>query len=243
MTLKMTIRDASSPSLRGSRLGVSGQGNGPRTSHTQTVRAAHGHAFEVKAGEHFRIVDLHGEQIVDFMAWVLPYKVSNEHLSMSYSRHHLGGSAPPRVGESLYTNKNEPIFKLIADPVKTHDMLFMACNPGMYAEQGLSGHRSCAENVTEAMRPWGMESWLEVTDPFNIFQNTPYYTLKALGCSRAGDYVEFKALKDAVCAVSSCPYDVVSFSLITHAGVISSLTFLRTGSMAARSQMSPLSPG
>ncbi|KAL9629559.1 MAG: hypothetical protein Q9204_005201, partial [Flavoplaca sp. TL-2023a] len=47
-------------------------------------------------------------------------------------------------------------------------------------------------------------------DPFNVFQNTPDMTLKDLGCSRAGDFVEFEVLKDAVVGVSSCPYDVVS---------------------------------
>lgn len=62
------------------------------------------------------------------------------------------------------------------------------------------------------MKPWGMESYLEATavDPFNVFQNTPDMSLKDLGCSRPGDVIEFDVLKDAVVAVSSCPYDVVS---------------------------------
>ena len=77
---------------------------------------------------------------------------------------------------------------------------------------GQPGHRSCATNIAEAMKKYGMESWLDVTDPFNIFQNTPYYSLKALNCSRAGDYIEFKALKDAICAVSSCPFDSDGFN-------------------------------
>lgn len=60
-----------------------------------------------------------------------------------------------------------------------------------------------------------MRSYLEAAsvDPFNVFQNTPDMTLKDLGCSRAGDFVEFEVLKDAVVAVSSCPYDVVSANL------------------------------
>jgi uncharacterized protein YcgI (DUF1989 family) len=37
---------------------------------THIVPAAHGYAFEVKKGEEFRIVDLYGEQVVDFAAWV-----------------------------------------------------------------------------------------------------------------------------------------------------------------------------
>ncbi|KAL8627063.1 hypothetical protein Q9189_007231 [Teloschistes chrysophthalmus] len=175
----------------------------------------HGHAFEVKSGTSFRIIDIHGRQIVDMMAWVLPYPRSREHLSMSYTRYALGGSAPPAVGECLVTNKQEPIFKLVHDDVHTHDMTFMACNPAFYTEKGLKGHRSCAENIAEAMKPWGMESYLDAAsvDPFNVFQNTPDMSLKDLGCSRPGDYVEFEVLKDAVVGVSSCPYDVVSAPL------------------------------
>ncbi|KAL8826430.1 MAG: hypothetical protein Q9191_003802 [Dirinaria sp. TL-2023a] len=178
------------------------------------VPGGHGYAFEVRRGTSFRIVDIHGHQIVDMMAWVAPYPTSREHLSMSYSRYVLGGNIPPAIGECLVTNKQEPLFKLIADACHTHDMTFMACNPAFYQAMGLKGHRSCAENIAEAMKPWGMQSYLEATsvDPFNVFQNTPDMALKDLGCSRPGDYVEFEVLKDAVVAVSSCPYDVVGFS-------------------------------
>ncbi|KAL8900067.1 MAG: hypothetical protein Q9207_005873 [Kuettlingeria erythrocarpa] len=182
-------------------------------SQKHIVSGGHGYAFEVKKGSSFRIVDMHGQQIVDMMAWVLPYPSSLEHLSMSYTRYALNGSAPPAIGDCLVTNKQEPIFKLTADVCHTHDMTFMACNPAFYAEKGLKGHRSCAENIAEAMKPWGMRSYLEATavDPFNVFQNTPDMTLKDLGCSRPGDFVEFEVLKDAVVGVSSCPYDVDGF--------------------------------
>ena len=175
------------------------------------VRGGYGHAFEVKRGTSFRIIDIHGRQIVDMMAWVTPYPTSGEHLSMAYSRYVLGGNIPPAIGESLVTNKQEPIFKLVADDCHTHDMTFMACNPAFYKAMGLHEHRSCAENIAEAMKPWGMQSYLEATsvDPFNVFQNTPDMALKDIGSSRPGDYVEFEVLKDAVVAVSSCPYDVV----------------------------------
>ena len=36
---------------------------------THIIKAAHGYAFEVKKGEQFRVVDLYGEQIIDFAAW------------------------------------------------------------------------------------------------------------------------------------------------------------------------------
>jgi len=148
------------------------------------------------------------------MAWTLPYSpgTNTEHFSASYTRYALSGSAPPQVGECLYTNFDRPMFTLVADTVRTHDLLFMACNPGFYARRNQPGHRSCAENIAEAMSPWGMKHWSEVVDPFNVFQNTPYYSIKALNCSKAGDYIEMRAEMDAVCAVSSCPFDGEGFN-------------------------------
>lgn len=177
---------------------------------THIVQAAHGFAFEVKKGEHFRIVDLYGEQVVDFAAWVQGTDLV-EKLSMDYTRYHLSG-ATPAIGEYLWTNKDEPILQIVGDTVKVHDMTFMSCFPEMYAKQGLKNHRSCAGNISEVMKPYGMGSYLDVTSPFNIFQNTPNYSLKPLGPSKPGDYIEFKAMKDCVCAASCCPYDVGGFN-------------------------------
>jgi uncharacterized protein len=183
-------------------------------SNTHIVPAGHGYAFEVKKGDHFRIVDVHGQQVVDFAAWVLPDM--KEKLSMAYTRFRLSG-ATPMVDECLMTNKDEPIFRLVEDTVKVHDMTFMSCFPEMYEKLGRKGHRSCATNIAEVMKPYGVKSHLEVTDPFNIFQNTPYYTLKGLNSSRPGDYIRFEALKDAVCAASCCPFDIVRL-LISSSG-------------------------
>ncbi len=170
------------------------------------VPAGRGYAFEVEKGEQFRITDLHGQQVADFAAWVRPDL--EEKLSMAFTRFRLTG-ATPMVGECLMTNKDEPLFRLVEDTVKVHDMTFPSCSPEMYEKLGRKEHRSCATNIAEVMKSYGMKSYLEVTDPFNIFQNTPYYTLKALNPSQPGDYIQFEALKASICAVSCCPYDVV----------------------------------
>ncbi|KAF2169791.1 hypothetical protein M409DRAFT_20206 [Zasmidium cellare ATCC 36951] len=198
---------------------------------THIVKASHGFAFEVKKGDRFRIVDLHGEQVVDFAAWVQSTNLV-EKLSMAYTRFHLSG-ATPAIGECLWTNKDEPILKITDDTVKTHDMTFMSCFPEMYSKQGIKNHRSCASNIAEVMAPYGMNNYLEVTvangfldqDPFNIFQNTPNYTLKPLGSSKAGDYIEFEALKDMIAAASCCPYDLGGFNggKVTDVAVVTGL--------------------
>lgn len=196
-------------------------GRGPGSC--KVVPAAHGYAFEVCKGERFRIVDIKGEQIVDFAAWVADTGLV-EKVSMAYTRYHLSG-ATPAEGECLWTNKDEPLLRIIKDTVRVHDMTFMSCFPEMYDKLGLKGHRSCACNIAEVMLPYGMKSYLEVTDPFNIFQNTPAYSLKRLGSSKPGDYIEFEALQDAVCALSSCPYDLdgVNGGNITEVAVITAL--------------------
>jgi uncharacterized protein len=179
----------------------------PATAKTHIVPASHGYAFTVKAGSKFRIVDIHGLQIVDFCAWVNAPGLY-EHVRMSYTRFRLSGVIPD-IGESLYTNLDEPALKVVTDTCKVHDMTFMSCNPELYASVGKPGHRSCQMNIFEAMKPYGIENRLQLPDPFNIFQNTPNYSLKPIGCSRPGDYIEFEALKDLVCGLSCCPWTEV----------------------------------
>ena len=162
--------------------------------------------------------------------------------SMAYTRYHLDG-VTPAIGEYLWTNNDEPILQIVDDTVKVHDMTFMSCFPKMYEKEGIKGHRSCASNIAEVMEPYGMGSHLEVTvgsfellvtrthlltlsqDPFNIFQNTPNYSLKRLGSSKPGDYIEFKAMKDIICAASCCPFDLRGFNggKITEVAVVTGI--------------------
>ncbi|KAF2110518.1 hypothetical protein BDV96DRAFT_202874 [Lophiotrema nucula] len=192
------------------------------TLNKHVVPGAHGYAFAVAKGNRFRVIDLHGEQIVDFMAWVHDKPFTRlEKMSTAYTRYHLSG-VQPAIGECLWTNADRPILRVTADTVKVHDMTFMSCFPDLYKKMGLRGHRSCAQNIFEAMEDFGMKDILEIAEPFNIFQNTPNYSLKRLGSSKPGDYIEFEALQDVVCAVSSCPYDIdgVNGGVITDVGIV-----------------------
>jgi uncharacterized protein YcgI (DUF1989 family) len=190
-----------------------------RTLSKHMVPAGHGRAFAVSKDTQFRIVDLHGEQVVDFMAWVAPDCTTRsslpslplEKMSMAYTRYHLRG-VTPAINEALYSNADRPLLRITDDTVKVHNMTYMTCFPKMYEEQGLRGHRSCAQNIFEVMQEYGMRDILEVSDPFNCFQNTPNYSLKAMGSSKPGDFIEFEALTDLICAVSCCPYDVDGFN-------------------------------
>jgi uncharacterized protein len=115
-----------------------------KKTQTRTIPPKSSHAFLLKARQSFRIIDLHGAQVVDLMAWTHPITPSAQRSSMSYTRHNVGGSAPPQIGESIYTDLGEEMLKLTADTVRTHDLLYMACNPSFYAKVGMEGHENCA---------------------------------------------------------------------------------------------------
>jgi len=231
------------PSLRAQADNLSFSAWSPNTGITSTVvKAGHGFAFSVAKGQKFRITDLKGRQIVDFLAWKqLPASASTTsssrrgssgsnsssnsgaatladpqiRFSAGNTRWHLGG-ATPALGEHLYTNTGAAMFVITADTVRIHDMTFPCCYPELYGRAGLAGHRACASNISEAVSLagyWGAAmDHREVHDPFNVFQNTPFYKLNGdLMSSVAGDYIEMVALMDVICAVSSCPYDLNGF--------------------------------
>lgn len=173
-------------------LAIPGQDGEQSSSSPQKhiVKAGHGFAFEVSKGEQLRVVDLYGVQVTDFAAWAKESKLV-EKLSMSYTRYRPLG-IQPAVGECLYSNTDRPMFRVIEDTVKVHDMTLPSCYSESYERRGYKGHRSCATNIAEVMKPYGTGGHLEVTDPFNIFQNTPNYMSMALCSSKPGDYIELR---------------------------------------------------
>jgi uncharacterized protein YcgI (DUF1989 family) len=52
-----------------------------------------------------------------------------------------------------------------------------------------------------------------VPEPFNLFQNgpvTPDGRMKVTDpTSKPGDFISFEVLEDLICAVSSCPQDII----------------------------------
>ena len=74
------------------------------------------------------------------------------------------------------------------------------------------------------MKRHGATDELEIrgTDPFNVFQNTPNYSLDGPPGSKKGDFVEFEVSADCVIGVSCCPYHENGFNggVVTDVGII-----------------------
>ncbi len=181
-----------------------------RLERVREIAAYSGGWIEVRKGEHVRVIDLEGSQIADTFAVSSADKT--EWLS---ARHTRAGTRRlfPKVGDSFFSNRLRPILTLVDDTSPgVHDMLWMSCDPLLFAAMGVQGHHpNCHQNFEKAAAEAG---WTPpaVPDPVNLFQNTrvaaggDMQTETAL--SRPGDAVTLRAEMDLILVVTACSFDL-----------------------------------
>ncbi|MBB5851077.1 DUF1989 domain-containing protein [Amycolatopsis umgeniensis] len=173
-------------------------------------------AVRVAAGELVRVIDVDGGQVGDVFA----FRDSGSDLAEHHSAAHTRAANDrlfPVVGESFVTDRRRPILTLVEDTSPgEHDMLIPACDPARYAALGAPGHRSCAENLREALAETGLTFTGPTPQPINVFMRIPVGEDGRLSwltaSSRPGDAVTLRAEMDCVVVVSACPQDLVRIS-------------------------------
>jgi uncharacterized protein YcgI (DUF1989 family) len=182
----------------------------PSLSTQIQVPAGHGRTFEFRRGQYVTVIDSEGQQAADFVAIV--NGAPGEYLSPTHTRRRLD-SLFFNVGDSLYSNADEPLLEVLHDTVGVHDANVPACDCTRFSvDFGVEGHRNCLDNMLEGLSHYGVVP-VNVPEPFNLFQNGPVTADCRMQVtdpiSKAGDRIVFRALKDLVCAVSSCPQDII----------------------------------
>lgn len=175
-----------------------------------TVKAGHGRAFEVKAGQFLTITDVEGQQAADFVAVVASCK--GEKLSPTHTRRQLR-SLFFNVGDALYSSLGRPLLRVVADTVGVHDANVPACDDTRFTvDFNVTGHRNCLDNMHSGLALHGLSPF-DVPEPFNLFQNGPVTPDRRMQVtdptSKPGDHITFEVLDDLLCAVSSCPQDII----------------------------------
>lgn len=94
-----------------------------------TIKACSGKKIEVKKNQLITIIDIEGSQVVDFFAEVC--KNPDEFLSTGVTID-CNESLKLKIGDIIYTNLYQPMFEILADDVKEHDLLHPCCRPEMY---------------------------------------------------------------------------------------------------------------
>jgi len=181
-----------------------------------TVPIRSGKAWPVRQGQLCRIVAIEGPQVADFNAWNLhnprerfwaarTRQLQSTHLT-NYDR--LWSTLP--YLRPMLTITNETIqYGVDADGGKCHDLLGSRCDP--YVNKILTGEEfdfHCHSNLTRAILPYRLTEQ-DVHDVLNIFQVTGideggHYFMKP-SPAKQGDYFEFFAEIDLLCAISTCP--------------------------------------
>ena len=181
-----------------------------------------GRAWTLEAGQVCRIVATQGPQVVDFNAWNL--HDTSERFWASRTRQLVGAHVNPY--DQLWSNLPylRPIITVLdesihygidVDGAGCHDLLGTRCDP--YVHKLLTGEEldtCCHSNLLNAVREFGLQE-ADIHDVINIFQvtgltpGTEQYFVKPCPAKK-GDYFEFYAEIDLLCALSACPHGDMS---------------------------------
>ena len=175
-----------------------------------------GRAWPVPAGHICRIVAVEGPQVADFNAWNLHNPRERFWASRTKQLHRAHVTTFDRLWSCLpylrpmLTITNDTIgYGLDEDGGGCHDLLGTRCDP--YVRKLLDDDEfdlTCHSNLVRAILPYGLTEF-DVHDVLNIFQVTgltrdDQYFVKP-SPAKKGDFFEFFAEIDLLCALSTCP--------------------------------------
>jgi uncharacterized protein YcgI (DUF1989 family) len=176
-----------------------------------------GRAWTVPAGHVFRIVTIAGPQVADLNIWNRHNPRERLWASRTRQLQQAHVSTFDRLWSNLpflrplvtITDDSLAGYGIDGDGARVHDLLGTRCDP--YVNRMLTGedfHFHCHSNLVRAVAPYGLTEF-DVHDVLNVFQVTglndrDQYFMKACP-AKVGDYLEFFAEIDLLCALSTCP--------------------------------------
>lgn len=180
------------------------------------IPATYSKAFVVKQGQIMSIIQIEGPQMVDAVFLNANDLREAFHAGMTVAINMMMGEGTLQRITRLYSKppRDNVMMTVVADPVGVH----LAWNGGRCSRKfyedfaGVKGHRSCQDNLAEALAPYGL-SEDDVPDVFNAFMNVAgieegrFETI--LPVSKKGDYISLRAEMDILAAVSACPFDLL----------------------------------
>jgi len=176
--------------------------------HDEIVPARAPWLHRVKAGETLRVVDLEGNQAVDFLLYATAddaERYSAQDTIAAQANIFL------RTGSVLLSNEGRPMMTITATSVDYHDTIGGACScesNGLRYGHHTKAQHSCVDNFLEANVRDGRGK-RDMVSNVNFFMNVPVEADGALGIvdgiSAPGLTVDLHAEMDVTVVVSNCP--------------------------------------
>ena len=162
----------------------------------------------LRAGETLRMVDLEGNQAIDFLMYALDDDAERYSAQDTIAAQ---GNLFLREGTVLVSNEGRPMATITSTSVAYHDTIGGACscesNTLRYGHHTKAQH-ACVENFLQANARHGRGK-RDMVSNINFFMNVPVEADGALGIvdgiSAPGLHVDIKAQMDVVVVVSNCP--------------------------------------
>jgi uncharacterized protein len=176
--------------------------------HDEVVPARAPWLHHVMAGETLRIVDVEGNQAVDFLI----YSAADD--AERYSAQDTvaaQGNLFLKTGTALLSNEGNPMMTITGSAVEYHDTIGGACscesNTLRYGHHTKAQH-ACVDNFLEANLTEGRGK-RDIVSNINFFMNVPVEEDGTLGIvdgiSAPGLTVDLRAEMDVIVVVSNCP--------------------------------------
>ena len=166
------------------------------------INPCSGIRIEATKCQTIEITDIDGGQVVDFFAQMRndPYEFVSPGVTIDCNE-----SLRLKVGDIIYSNKYTPMFKIVHDDVKEHDLIHPCCRPEMYDFFYRNGkdHPNCLDNINGAL---GTKH--PIIRPINLFMNTKINNDGSIEVcaplSKANDKIVLEALTDVTLGIAAC---------------------------------------
>jgi urea carboxylase-associated protein 1 len=179
-------------------------------SYCHVIPAGDSWIHEIRRGQYFRIVDLHGNQAVDTLFYNA-HNYADRYSAQDTIR--AQANLYLTTGTRLMSTAGTVLLTIVADTCGRHDTLGGACanesNMVRYAIEKRHMH-ACRSSFLKAVLEWdhGMTK-RDIANNINFFMNVPVTPEGQLtfedGISEAGRYVEMRAETDVLALISNCP--------------------------------------
>jgi len=160
----------------------------------------------VRQGEILRLVDLEGQQAVDFLCFDAANpadRYSATNTVKVQGNIYIGG------GTVLYSDSGTALFTVVADTIGRHDTIYGCCSEANnFLRYGVRNTPSCYANFREILAQFGLDE-RSIVGNVNFFMSVPVLpdgsAGVADGVSPPGSHVELRAERDVLAVLSNCP--------------------------------------
>jgi urea carboxylase-associated protein 1 len=160
----------------------------------------------IEKGHHLRIIDLAGQQAVDFLCYD---RADPENRYNAGNTIKVNGRAQLSAGMALLSEFADVLMTIEADTVGHHDTIAGCCSAqSNFRRYGIAGTPNCRDNFITGLKAHGLAA-CHLAANVNFFMYVPVLadgtTAIAEGLSRPGDYVDLRAERDVLVVISNCP--------------------------------------